>query len=118
MSVIVEKGEDKLGQQGVEKCMAMALRQFTAAIKPSLGKEKPLLMESLRFIEVRAAGIARRIRESTQSPPPAVGDKTAITKYLEDTHSYKVPFSERIGDWQDSSPDTLELAKSSEIKLS
>ena len=116
VSVIVEKGEDKPGQQGVEKCMTMALRQFTAAIKPSLGK-KPLLMESLRFIEVRAA---RKIRESTQSQLPAVRDKPAITKYLEDMHSHKVLFSERIGDWHNSSPDTLELAKSSssEIKLS
>ena len=106
VSIIVAKGVDKLGQQSVERLIAKALRQFSIATKLSLDNDRPLLRECFSFIEIRAISIARKIRELTQSKSPSARAQTAIKKYLEDTHSYKVPFSERISSWQHSRPDT------------
>ena len=106
VSIIVAKGVGKLGQQSVERLMVKALRQFSIATKLSLDNDRPMLRECFSFIEIRAMSIARRILELAQSKSPAAPDQTAIRKYLEDTHSHKGPFSERIGSWQDSRPDT------------
>ena len=105
VSVIVTKGVGKLGQRSVERLMAKALKQFSISTKQSLDKDKMLLRECFTFIEIRAISIARKIRELTQSKSPAAPEQTAIKKYFEDTHSHKVPFSERIDSWQDSRPD-------------
>ena len=105
VSTIVSKGVGKLDQQRVERLMAKALKQFSSVIKPSLDKDKPLLRDSFSFIERRAAIIAPKILELTQSFP-TVPDQTAIEKYLEDSYSYKVRSSSRIDRWQDSGPGT------------
>ena len=97
VSIIVTKGVDKLGREGVDRLMTRALRQFSSAINLSLDKDMLPFRYFFMFIGHRARSIARKIRELAQSSPPAAPKKAVLTKFLEDWHSHKVPSSERVG---------------------